>query len=132
MIVYTEACVCVTLHGCEVEKHTSLPIYEQAEGGVNQAHGPAVGLRRHTTVYTFLWTHTRASKGVLPEWKTPVKLNHGAVGANLKCFASLRSTKRREKVFGRESTQHRKGEPTDHTDMKANFLGLVLCMFCSE
>lgn len=37
-IVYTEACVHVTLHDCKVEKHTSLPIYEQAEGGVNQAH----------------------------------------------------------------------------------------------
>lgn len=54
MIVYTEACVCVTLHDCKVEKHTSLQIYEQAEGGVNQAHGPAVSWRRHTTVYTFL------------------------------------------------------------------------------
>lgn len=54
MIVYTEASVCVTLYECKVEKHTSLPIYEQAEGGVNQAHGPAVSWRRHTTVYTFL------------------------------------------------------------------------------
>lgn len=50
MIVYTAACACVTLHDCKAEKHTSLPIYEQAEGGVNQAHSPAVGRHRHTTV----------------------------------------------------------------------------------
>lgn len=52
VIVYTEACVCVTLHDCKVGKHTSLPIYEQAEGGVNQARTVQLSAGPDTQLFT--------------------------------------------------------------------------------
>lgn len=87
MIVYTEACACVTLHDCKAEKHTSLPIYEQAEGGVNQAHTVQLSVGADTQLFTLFSEPRRVPVKAL------IKLNYGTMRANFKCFASLHSAK---------------------------------------
>lgn len=155
VLVFVYVQLCEFTHVSEVEKHNSPLHQKQAVGGVNQTqrhtwcslHLPD----KHTTVYNLLQTpmekltNTFTNKDIPP---TPLgnECSYSIQLAQLKLLVEFPKAKLKIIVHCCESMQNQKGKGlgfttclsgtlllgTDCTNIKANFLSLVLCVFCSE
>ncbi len=123
-------CVRTSTHVREVEKHTSLPHYRGRQWEVwnrhRDAHGP-VYIHRTAAVVWQLFTiycklrHARIKTFFQQEqhWRK-------------KCSYSIQQAKVRSSQSQALKQKGKRQGVTDSAAIRANFLSLVLCMFCSE